>query len=149
MKLEEAIQQKTPFRSQREKAIVNLIYTQNWVAGKMKDHFAMFEITPKQYNILRILKGAQSPVSIAYIRARLLDRLSDVSRIIDRLQSRGLVDKKPSDVDRRLIDVKLSYAGDELVQKISNAEKGVRDIMSRLTDEDIHVLNGLLEKIRQ
>ena len=109
----------------------------------------MFEITPKQYNILRILKGAQSPVSIAYIRARLLDRLSDVSRIIDRLQSRGLVDKKPSDVDRRLIDVKLSYAGDELVQKISNAEKGVRDIMSRLTDEDIHVLNGLLEKIRQ
>ena len=65
MKLEEAIQQKTPFRSQREKAIVNLIYTQNWVAGKMKDHFAMFEITPKQYNILRILKGA--PVSYTHL----------------------------------------------------------------------------------
>ena len=139
MKLEEAIQQKTPFRSQREKAIVNLIYTQNWVAGKMKDHFAMFEITPKQYNILRILKGAQSPVSIAYIRARLLDRLSDVSRIIDRLQGRGLVDKKPSKKDRRLIDVKLSCAGNELLQKIGNTESGIQNIMSKLSDKEINL----------
>jgi len=148
VKLEEAIQQKTPFRSHSEKAIVNLIYTQNWVSARMKEHFAHFGITPKQYNILRILSGAQHPVSIAYIRARLLDKLSDVSRIIDRLQGRGLVDKKQSEKDRRLIDVKLSCAGDDLVQKIGNAESGIKEIMSKLSDKEINTLNSLLDKIR-
>ncbi len=148
MKLEEAIQQKTPFSSHREKAIVNLIYTQSWVSGKMKEHFAHFGITPKQYNILRILNGAKQPVSIAYIRERLLDKLSDVSRIIDRLQGRGLVDKKPSKKDRRLIDVKLSCAGNELLQKIGNTESGIKNIMSKLSDKEINTLNALLDKIR-
>ena len=83
MRLEEAIKQSKPFESDYQRAMVNLIFTTNCVSAEMKDFFKEYNVTTKQYNILRILSGAQKPVSIAFIRERLLDKLSDVSRIVD------------------------------------------------------------------
>ena len=148
MNLEESIQQTKPFRTNKEKVLVNLIYTYNWVSAEMKDYFAQFGITPKQYNILRILNGVDEPVSIAFIRERLLHKLSDVSRIVDRLHNRELIQKDTCHQDRRLIDVQLSPKGKNLLNTTDESEDSIASIMHRLTAEEAATLSSLLDKIR-
>ena len=105
MKLEEAIKQTKPFKSDYQKALVNLMFTHNWVNKDMKSHFKKFGITSKQYNILRILKGAQKPVSTLFVKDRLIDSQSDVSRIVDRMLSKELISKQVCRNDKRLVDI--------------------------------------------
>ena len=73
------------FRNEFQKASINLIYTFNWVSEKMKVFFENQDITSQQFNILRILRGAHKPLSTLQIRERMLDKMSDTSRIVDRL----------------------------------------------------------------
>ena len=102
MSLENEIKQTKPFKNPYEKLGVNLLYTSSWLGSQLKEHFAAFSITPKQYNILRILLGAGKPVSTNFIRERLLDKMSDVSRIVDRLSAEGWVEKRACQTDKRL-----------------------------------------------
>jgi len=92
MSLEKDIQQKQ-FRNEYQKGIVNLIFTYNWLNEKMKKVFEKQGITGQQYNILRILRGAGKPISTLQIRERMLDKMSDTSRIVDRLVLKGLAKK--------------------------------------------------------
>lgn len=148
MQLEEAIKQTKPFDSHYQRAIVNLIFTTNCVSAEMKDFFKENQVTTKQYNILRILSGAQKPVSIAFIRERLLDKLSDVSRIIDRMAAQGLVIKKTSKTDKRLVDIILSPTGKERIATIFAKIGQLDDIMKNLNKKELTELNKLLDKIR-
>jgi len=81
MKIENAIQQKKPFGSAKQKVLVNLIYTHNWVTDQIKQYLKPYGITMKQYNVLRILQGAEQPITTSIIRERLLDKMSDASRL--------------------------------------------------------------------
>src|SRR5215210_3527334 len=92
MSLEKEIYQQS-FRSERHKAVVNIIYTFNWLRDRMQEQFTCHDLTMQQYNILRILRGAQEPISTLQIRERMLDKMSDTSRIVDRLLIKGLVKK--------------------------------------------------------
>lgn len=148
MRLEEAIKQSKPFESDYQRAMVNLIFTTNCVSAEMKDFFKEYNVTTKQYNILRILSGAQKPVSIAFIRERLLDKLSDVSRIVDRLATQGLVIKKPSQADKRLVDIILSPTGRDRVNMVTTQIAKLDKIMSNLNNKEVTELNKLLDKIR-
>lgn len=148
MSLEEAIKQTKPFESYYQRAIVNLIFTTNCVSAEMKDFFKEYNITTKQYNILRILSGAQKPVSICFLRERLLDKLSDVSRIIDRMAAQGLVIKEPSKADKRLVDIVLSPSGRERIDVVTNQIAQLDDIMKNLNQKEVKELNKLLDKIR-
>src|SRR6476620_10027639 len=111
MRIEEAIQQKRPFRNQYHRVMVNLLYSNNWLEEKSRDFLKQQNISLQQYNILRILKGSGIPLSTMQIRERMLDRMSDTSRIIDRMVTKGIVEKKPNDNDKRLVDITITAKG--------------------------------------
>jgi DNA-binding MarR family transcriptional regulator len=147
MSLETEIQQ-TKFRNEHQKTVINLIYTYNWVGEQIKNFFEKEDITSQQFNILRILRGAGKPLSTLQIRQRMLDKMSDTSRIVDRLVKKGLVKKVICKSDRRLVDVSISDKGMELLQKLDQSEEEMDAILKNLTVEDAVLLNSLLDKIR-
>lgn len=149
MKIEEAIQQKRPFRNAYQKVIVNLIYTQNWVTSQLQQHLKPYGVTMKQYNVLRIVKGAGKPITTSTIRERLLDKMSDASRMVERLNQRGLVIRTTCPTDKRLVDVSLSKKGEKLLEVMSKFENEMDDIVGQLSETEAEQLSELLDKLRK
>jgi DNA-binding MarR family transcriptional regulator len=148
MGIEKDINQQN-FRNNHQKGIINLIYTYNWVNEKMKFFFEREGITSQQFNILRILRGAGVPISTLQIRERMLDKMSDTSRIVDRLVLKGLAKKTICQGDKRLVDVSISPKGKKLLEKIDEYEKDMDAVFGNLTDTEADQLNKLLDKLRQ
>ena len=148
MDIQTAIQQKKPFRNAHQKAMVNLIFTHNWVKDRLKQQLKPFGITMQQYNVLRILKGAEEPITTSVIRERLLDKMSDTSRIVDRLYQKELVEKHTCSNDKRLVDVALSKQGNQLLNKMENINERVDGILENLSQKEAIQLSKLLDKIR-
>ncbi len=137
------------FRNEQQKGIINLIYTYNWMNEQMKAFFERFDITGQQFNILRILRGAGKPLSTLQIRQRMLDKMSDTSRIVDRLILKGLVKKIVCKTDKRLVDITLTDKGKKLLEKTDRHETEMDAILGNLSDAEAKILNKLLDKIRQ
>lgn len=148
MSLEKEIYQQS-FRSERHKAIVNIIYTFNWLRDRMQEQFTCHDLTMQQYNILRILRGAHEPISTLQIRERMLDKMSDTSRIVDRLIVKELVEKKICARDKRLVDVFITEKGKTLLKEMDKYDSRMDDLVGTLTEEDAARLNSLLDAIRQ
>lgn len=137
------------FRNPSHKAMVNVLYTYGWLIEQLRDLLAPSDITHQQYNILRILRGAHpEPLSTLQIRERMLDRMSDTSRIVDRLVAKGLVQKATCAKDKRLVDVTISEKGQQLLQKIDNETNNMEEIMKSLTETEAEMLSNLLDKLR-
>jgi DNA-binding MarR family transcriptional regulator len=149
MKIEEEIKQNT-FRNPHQKAGINLLFTYQWLINKQKDFFKPFGITTQQFNILRILKG-QYPKNIsgADIKARMLDRNSDVSRLLDRMVLKKLVVKSQCPSDKRAADVSISEKGLELLKEIDAKNDSLDNILNSLTTEEAMYLSNLLDKSRK
>ncbi|HTE25526.1 MarR family winged helix-turn-helix transcriptional regulator [Flavitalea sp.] len=147
MSLETDIQQ-TRFRNEYQKTVINLVYTYNWVSEQNKKFFEREDITSQQFNILRILRGAGKPLSTLQIRQRMLDKMSDTSRIVDRLVKKGLVKKVVCKSDRRLVDVSISEQGLELLEKLDLSSDEMDSVLNKLSINEAEMLNGLLDKIR-
>jgi DNA-binding MarR family transcriptional regulator len=145
--IEEEIQQEQ-FRCPHQKAVINLIFTANWLFSKQQAWFKPFGITAQQFNILRILKG-QYPKSISAteIKGRMLDRNSDISRLLDRLISKNLVEKKTCPSDKRAADVFITTAGLELLATLEKQQKEI-DFILTLSDAEATQLSDLLDKCR-
>ena len=148
MKLETAIQQTRPFNSQIEKALVNLLFSHNYITNRMSTFFKEYGLTAKQYNILRILRGAGEPISTATIRDRMIDRMSDASRIVDRLEKKELIIKKSCPTDKRKVDVEISLRGKELLKSIEGPMANHNKSMIGLNETEANTLNKLLDKLR-
>ena len=148
MSLEKDISQRT-FRNEYQKGVINLIYTYNWLNEKMKSFFDKEDITGQQFNILRILRGAGIPISTLQIRERMLDKMSDTSRIVDRLVLKGLAKKNVCKNDKRLVDVSITIKGKNLLEKIDKREHEMDAVFSNLSQAEGKILNNLLDKIRQ
>lgn len=137
------------FRNQRQKAMVNILYTYGWTIERIKRFLASEDITHQQYNILRILRGAHpEPLSTLQIRERMIDRMSDTSRIVDRMVLKGLVQKTACPKDKRLVDVTLSDKGHKLLQKMDAEVDRFDAIMKSLTESEAEMLSNLLDKLR-
>src|ERR1700691_4699515 len=147
MALENEINQRK-FRNEYQKARLNILYTNNWLSEKINIIFDELGITPRQFNILRILRGEGKPLSTLQIRQRMLDKMSDTSRIVDRLIKKGMVRKTPNAEDRRLVDVVITPRGRKLLEKIDPLENEMDKMLSHLTLEEASTLNGLLDKLR-
>jgi len=147
MALENEINQRK-FYSEYQKARINIIYTSNWLFEKVNAIFDESDITPQQFNILRILRGESKALSTMQIRQRMLDKMSDTSRIVDRLVRKGLVRKTPNAEDRRLVDVVITTRGRKLLEKIDPFEQDIDKCMNNLTEEETKTLNHLLDKLR-
>jgi DNA-binding MarR family transcriptional regulator len=147
MGLEQDINQ-TNFRNEYQKATINLIYTYNWMQERMKGIFEKEDITPQQFNILRILRGAGKPISTLQIRQRMLDKMSDTSRIVDRLVVKALVQKNTCTNDKRLVDVSITGAGKKLLEKMDRYNEEMDAIFNNLSEIEAKSLNQIFDKIR-
>lgn len=116
---------------------------------RMKGFFDREKITGQQFNILRILRGAAKPLSTLQIRQRMLDKMSDTSRIVDRLVLKGLVKKSTCANDKRLVDVLITDKGKKLLEKMDAHEDEIDAVLGALSLPEVKSLNSLLDKIRK
>lgn len=140
---------KSYFRSERHKALVNVLFTSNWITERLKNFLDADDITPQQYNILRILKNSELPLSTLKIREQMMDKMSDTSRIVERLLKKKLVNKQICSYDKRLVDVTLSETGVQLLQRLDKKTDKLDSIISNLSDHETDTLNVLLDKLRE
>ena len=147
MSIEKEINQKQ-FRNVHQKSVISLIYTYNWLNEKLKTFFDRFGLTSQQFNILRILRGSGQPLSTLQIRQRMLDRMSDTSRIVDRLVKKGLAQKVICSTDKRLVDVTLTESGFELLKDLDQYEEEMDSMIKNLSEHEADTLNLLLDKLR-
>jgi DNA-binding MarR family transcriptional regulator len=147
MGIEKEIAQRN-FRNEYHKTAVNLIYTFHWLNERMNVIFEKHDITSQQFNILRILRGANKPLSTLQIRQLMLDKMSDTSRIVDRLLKKELVHKVTSSIDKRLVDVSITPKGMQLLEQLDTQQKEMDAIFNGLNDEEAKMLSDLLDKLR-
>jgi MarR family transcriptional regulator, 2-MHQ and catechol-resistance regulon repressor len=148
MGIEKDIQQ-SRFASCRHKALINILYTYGWALERIKNILATHDITHQQFNILRILRGSYpNPLSTLQIRERMLDKMSDTSRIVDRLILKGLAQKTVSAKDHRLVDVLITEKGQAILKEIDEGPDLTLEVMHNVSEEEMEDLSHLLDKIR-
>jgi len=137
------------FKNAKQKAVINLLFSYGWVIERIKRFLAKEDITHQQYNILRILRGSYpEPLSTLQIRERMLDKMSDTSRIVDRLVTKQLVKKRICEQDKRLVDVTITEKGQKLLNELDAQDDHMQSIMANLTDKEAETLSTLLDKLR-
>ena len=148
MKIEEEIKQ-PKFRDAYQKAVINLVYTANWLQNKNQEFFKNYGITAHQFNILRILKGQHpNSISATEIKTRMLDRNSDVSRMLDRLIAKKLILKRTCPNDKRAFDVLITDEGLEILKSLDKHLPD-SDRVLNLSEEEAIQLSDLLDKCRE
>lgn len=148
MKLEDAIQQKR-FKTEEERLIINLTYTLGWLSSEQSRFFKRFGISPQQYNVLRILRGQQpKPASVGLIQERMLDKMSNASRLIEKLKQKNLIKRSECSKDRRQVDVVITEHGTTLLNEIDGLTAEMHAVCERLTADEKVTLNYLLDKLR-
>jgi DNA-binding MarR family transcriptional regulator len=148
MTIELQIKQKT-FESNTEKAIVNIAFTHSYFSTKINGVLKKHNISSQQFNVLRIIKGQYPiPVSIGDITTRMIDKMSNTSRLIRRLEKKDLVKRVNSPFDGRQIDVFLTLRGLQILDKLNVLVDNVVKDHSHLNEEELIKLNYLLDKIR-
>lgn len=148
MKLEEEIKQKV-FKSEYHKLSVNIIYTANWLYNLHEKHCRKFDITPEQFNILRILRGQHpGPATVNLLIDRMLNKASNASRLVEKLRKKGLVERRTCKDDRRACDVLITERGMELLAEMDKEEKEWTKYTSGVTESEAKTINELLNRIR-
>lgn len=148
MRIEDEIQS-TKFEDNYQKAVINITYTHGWLSNTIRGEFDKFNLTMQQFNILRILRGQYpKPATINLLKERMLDKMSDASRIVDRLVQKELVSRCTNTCDRRAVDIRISEQGLEILSKI-DMDFRTKDMISKnLTEEEAGKLSDLLDKLR-
>ena len=148
MSLEDEI--KGRFRNEYHKGLINLNFTVRQLSYEFYQSLKVHGIAEQQYNVLRILRGFRSslPISIGFIKERMLDRDSDVSRIVDRLYEKGLVTRKENPDDRRQKSVEITENGLAILDRMFECEKKADTLLNNLSMDEVKELNRLLDKIR-
>ena len=148
MELGKEIKQ-TKFSDEYQKAMLNVLYTGNWVNSMHTRFFKQYAISPQQYNILRILKGQHpKPASVNLLIERMLDKMSNASRLVEKLRQKNLVERVVSETDRRQVDVSITNEGIALLDTIHNDASILEECFRKLSEEEVFFLNKILDKIR-
>ncbi|WP_034059098.1 MarR family winged helix-turn-helix transcriptional regulator [Lacinutrix jangbogonensis] len=134
------------FPSKKIKAKLNIIYTANWLNSKQNIFFKPFGISPQQYNILRILKGAAKPLKVQTIKERMVERAPNATRLMDKLCAKTLIMRMPCPSDRRVVHIEITNQGLKLLEDISNTKR--EDLLLNLNEAEAEQLSDLLDKMR-
>jgi MarR family transcriptional regulator, 2-MHQ and catechol-resistance regulon repressor len=138
------------FLNEYQRASVNILFTYGWMMEKIKEFLKPVDVTPQQFNILRILRGSYpQPLSTLQIRERMLDKMSDTSRIVDRLVAKGWVNKATNLQDRRLVDIIISRKGKKVLEKLDARQDELDGILKNISGKDAAALSKILDKIRK
>lgn len=148
MRIEEELKQER-FASEEAKAVVNIIYTGNWILQQQSDLLKPFGISVQQYNVLRILRGQQGkPLTVLAITERMLDRMSNASRLVDKLVEKSLVSRRTCPQDRRAVDVAILPKGLELLSQMDVIQEAWASAFTKLGSESLKRLNQSLDELR-
>lgn len=134
------------FKNEKQKAIINILYTANWISSFQNEFFKPFGISPQQYNILKILKGAKEPLKVQTIKDRMIERSPNATRLMDKLCAKQLIDRMPSEDDRRVVHIAITKDGEHLLEIISN--EFYEALVEKLTTDEAQQLNKILDKMR-
>jgi MarR family transcriptional regulator, 2-MHQ and catechol-resistance regulon repressor len=145
MKIEEIIQAK--FKDEYHKSIVNIRYTSNWIGNHYQLQFDPYDISLPQFNILRILRGSDEKLSIRVVKERMIEKSPNTTRLMDKLIEKKLVSRTRCKDDRRVVYVKITQTGLDLLDKLDREFTDV-PIRERLTVDEAQELNRLLNKLR-
>ncbi len=137
------------FQSEAQKAIVNAIYTGNWIMQKQQELLKPFGLTVQQYNVLRILKGQQgNPMTVLAITERMLDKMSNASRLVDKLLEKKLVLRRECPQDRRAVDILILPAGLDLLKEVDQVQQDWGKHFDALGVKRLEEMNQLLDEFR-
>jgi len=134
------------FPSEKIKALINIKYTANWVESHQNAFFKPYGISPQQYNILRILKGAGEPLKVQTIKERMIERAPNATRMMDKLCAKALIERLACPDDRRVVHIKITKNGLDILKDIAREYKV--DVLENLTESEASTLSTLLDKIR-
>ena len=149
VKIEQEIKQ-AKFRNEYQKLMINIMYTSNWLIEYTTGQLKPFDITPKQFNVLRILRGQHpNPVTVKTIRERMLDKMSDASRIVERLRKKGWVKRDICDDNRRAVDVYITEKGLDLLRELDELSTEWESHIAHISEEEARTLNFYLDRLRQ
>lgn len=138
------------FQNENQKAVLNIMYTNNYIIAKMNSFFKAYDITRQQYNILRILRGQYpKPSTINLLKERMLDKMSDASRIVERLRVKQLINRNKCVNDRRAAEIIISEQGLALLEKMDEISVKLNDLTGNLSNNELIELNRLLDKLRK
>ena len=134
------------FENYKVKALLNIIYTANWITSIQSESFKDFGISQQQYNILRILRGANEPLKVQSIKDRMLERSPNATRLMDKLCAKNLIKRLPSEHDRRVVKIEITRQGLDLLNTIPNDMN--KALFNNLSEAEAEQLSDLLDKMR-
>ena len=135
------------FPNNKVKAFINIKYTANWITSKENDFFKPYGISPQQYNILRILRGAKKAIKVQTIKDRMVERAPNATRLMDKLCEKELIERVRCKDDRRVVFISIAQKGLTLLNTIDDTLQF--DFINNLTEEEANTLSALLDKVRQ
>lgn len=148
MRIEEAIKQKE-FKDPYNKVVVNLLFTQGHIVSKQSSLFKPFGLSPEQYNVLRILRGQNgNPITVSSIQDRMLNKMSNASRLVEKLKLKNLVIREECPTDRRQVDILITDKGLEVLERLEAAIYNLNRELVQLSEAEVEQLNFLLDKLR-
>jgi len=147
MRIDDEIHSK--FEDNYQKAVVNIAYTEGWLNNTLRCHFEKYNLTNQQFNILRILRGQYpKPATVNLLKERMIDKMSDASRIVDRLVQKEMITRCTNNKDRRAVDIRISEKGLETLATVDVEFKAKDFLKNNLTLEEAGQLSDLLDKLR-
>lgn len=134
------------FPNEKVKVLINILYTANWITSVQNTFFKPFGISPQQYNILRILNGAHQPLKVQTIKERMIDRAPNTTRLMDKLCAKKLIERIPSETDRRVVHIIITEEGKALISTIGS-DLNI-SLVDNISEQEALELNNLLDKMR-
>jgi DNA-binding MarR family transcriptional regulator len=134
------------FANNRIKALLNILYTANWISSYQNEFFKPYGISPQQYNILRILKGAGEPINVQVVKDRMIERSPNATRLMDKLCAKNYIERLACDHDRRVVKITITKEGNALLDAIPDDLN--KELLKNLSEEEAEQLSNLLDKMR-
>mgnify|MGYP000993959692 CR=1 FL=1 len=142
------IQQKK-FKSVYVKTEINILFTSGWIENNNNKFFKLFDISMQQFNVLRILRGQfPQPIMLGLITDRMIDKMSNATRLVEKLRIKGYVSRELNPTNRRQVDILITESGLELLAKIDQQFGTLEDKYKNLSTDEAELLNELLDKLR-
>ena len=149
MEIEKEIKQNVKFTSEYHKLSVNILYTASWLTVMHATLLKPFGVTTQQFNILRILRGQfPKPATINMLIDRMIDKSSNASRLVDRLEEKGFVKRCLHEQDKRSVNVQITEKGLEILKQVDEKNMMAEEPLHTLSKEEARTLNSLLDKLR-
>lgn len=139
---------KSKFTSEQQKAMLNLIYTGNWLQNQHGRMLEPFGISPQQYNVLRILNGAGKPMQMNEVKCRMLDKTPNLTRLTEKLAEKKLITRTRDELDRRVFFLEITKEGQHLLSLVNSSWHPADQVVKIWSSDEALLLNQLLDKLR-